>query len=102
MSAPGSPYDNAQAESSMKTLKKEEVDSKNYQTIEEARRNIGPFLETTYNRQRLHPALGYKSPADFERQLNPPTSNSNSTPPVTQTFCLTRGVQSTGSARISG
>jgi putative transposase len=78
MSAPGNPYDNAKAESFMKTFKKEEVDAKSYKTIQEARSNIGPFLETTYNRQRLHSALGYQTPAGFENQLN-----SNNAPYVT-------------------
>lgn len=70
MSAPGNPYENAKAESFMKTLKKEEVNASEYQTIEEARLNIGTFLENTYNRQRLHSALGYKPPARFETELN--------------------------------
>ena len=69
MSAPGNPYHNAKAESFMKTLKKEEVNASSYRTIAEARSNIGRFLETTYNRQRLHSALGYKPPVEFEADL---------------------------------
>lgn len=69
MSAPGNPYHNAKAESFMKTLKKEEVNASNYKTINEARTNIGHFLETTYNRQRLHSALGYKPPVEFEADI---------------------------------
>jgi putative transposase len=69
MSAPGNPYHNAKAESFMKTLKKEEVNAADYRTISEARANIGRFLETTYNRQRLHSALGYKPPVEFEADL---------------------------------
>jgi putative transposase len=53
----------------MKTLKHEEVNASNYTSIEEARANIGHFLETTYNRQRLHSALGYKPPVEFEAQF---------------------------------
>jgi putative transposase len=69
MSAPGNPYHNAKAESFIKTLKHEEVNASNYTSIEEAGANIGRFLETTYNRQRLHSALGYKPPVAFEAQF---------------------------------
>ena len=77
MSRPGNPYDNAKAESFMKTLKTEEVNGKAYASIEDARRQIGEFIETIYNRQRLHSALGYKPPVEFEAELRPvaPTSN---------------------------
>jgi putative transposase len=75
MSAPGNPYHNAKAESFMKTLKKEEVNAADYRTIGEARSNIGRFLETTYNRQRLHSALGYKPPAEFEADLRQAQTN---------------------------
>ena len=70
MSAPGNPYHNAKAESFMKTLKKEEVNASHYRNIAEARADIGTFLETTYNRQRLHSALGYKPPVEFEAGLS--------------------------------
>ena len=66
MSRKGNPYDNAKAESFMKTLKKEEVHRMEYRDIAEARRSIGKFLESTYNRKRLHSALGYRPPAEFE------------------------------------
>jgi putative transposase len=72
MSAPGNPYDNAKAESFFKTLKKEEINANAYSSIDEARSNIGSFLETTYNRQRLHSALGYKPPTEFEADLSNP------------------------------
>lgn len=72
MSAPGNPYDNAKAESFFKTLKKEEINAKAYSSIHDARSNIGSFLETTYNRQRLHSALGYKPPTEFEADLSIP------------------------------
>jgi putative transposase len=75
MSAPGNPYHNAKAESFMKTLKKEEVNAADYKTINEARSNIGRFLETTYNRQRLHSALGYKPPVEFEADLRQAQTN---------------------------
>ena len=71
MSRVGSPYDNARAESFMSTLKREEVDGREYRTAQEARRSIGSFIEAVYNRQRLHSALSYRAPADFEAALRP-------------------------------
>jgi transposase InsO family protein len=69
MSRRGNPYDNAQAESFMKTLKYEEVYRSEYLDFADARRRIGHFLESVYNRKRLHSALGYLPPAEFEQQL---------------------------------
>ena len=69
MSRVGNPYDNAKAESFMKTLKQEEVDGSAYRDADEARREIGTFLEQIYNRQRLHSALAYRPPAEFEANL---------------------------------
>jgi putative transposase len=69
MSRAGSPYDNAKAERFMRTLKDEEINGKTYSSLEDARQNIGAFLETVYNRGRLHSALGYKPPVEFEEQL---------------------------------
>jgi transposase InsO family protein len=71
MSRVGSPYDNAKAESFMKTLKQEEVDGRAYRDAVEARRSIGSFIEHIYNRQRLHSALAYLSPTEFETTLRP-------------------------------
>jgi putative transposase len=69
MSRVGSPYDNAQAESFMRTLKQEEVDGRAYRDASEARGSIGRFIDEVYNRQRLHSALAYLSPAEFEATL---------------------------------
>jgi putative transposase len=69
MSRVGNPYDNAKAESFMKTLKQEEVYAKTYADLEDARRQIGAFIETVYNARRLHSALGYKPPVEFENEL---------------------------------
>jgi len=66
MSRKGNPYDNATLESFMKTLKTEEVYLNEYETEQEARRNIGQFIETIYNVKRLHSSLGYCSPVEFE------------------------------------
>jgi transposase InsO family protein len=66
MSRPANPYDNAKAESFMKTLKAEEVDGRSFKDITTARRSIGKFIDTIYNTERLHSALGYCSPLEFE------------------------------------
>ena len=70
MSRVANPYDNAKAESFMKTLKAEEVNGKAYGTFDQARRDIGAFIETVYNTERLHSALGYKPPVEFEADLS--------------------------------
>ena len=71
MSRIGCPYDNAKAESFMKTLKQEEVDGRAYRDIDHARSAIGAFFENVYNRHRLHSALAYRPPAEFEANLPP-------------------------------
>ena len=70
MSRKGNPYDNAQAESFMKTLKYEEVYRSEYRDEREVRRGIKRFLEKVYNEKRLHSALGYLPPVEFERNLS--------------------------------
>lgn len=69
MSRKGNPYDNAFAESFMKTLKYEEVYLQEYESLLEARASIERFLEEVYNQKRLHSALGYLPPAEFEHHL---------------------------------
>ncbi|PYM53281.1 MAG: hypothetical protein DMD77_27200 [Candidatus Rokuibacteriota bacterium] len=66
MSRIGSPYNNTKAESFMSTLKREEVDGRAFHDVTDARRSMGTFIEEVYNRQRLHSALSYLAPADFE------------------------------------
>jgi len=70
MSRPGNPYDNAWAESFMKTLKVEEVDGRRYRNFDEAASSIGNFIEEVYNQQRLHSALDYRPPSEFEAEIN--------------------------------
>jgi transposase InsO family protein len=69
MSRKGNPYDNAIAESFMKTLKYEEVYRDDYQDLLQARSSIQRFLEQVYNEKRLHSALGYLPPIEFEQTL---------------------------------
>ena len=66
MAAKGNPYENAQAESFFKTLKKEEVYLKEYKTFDEAQCDIGHFIGEVYNAKRLHSSLGYLPPLEFE------------------------------------
>jgi len=76
MSRPGNPYDNAQCESFMKTLKQEEIYGNEYVDLEDLLRHIAVFLEQYYNRCRLHSALDYRPPEEFEQELaSLPTSS---------------------------
>jgi putative transposase len=74
MSRRGNPYDNALAEAFMKTLKYEEVYRSEYRDLCDAHASIGEFIESVYNRKRLHSALGYRPPAEFERLAVHPQS----------------------------
>jgi putative transposase len=74
MSRIGNPYDNAKAESFMKTLKQEQVNGCTYRDADHAREMISSFIENVYNRQRLHSALAYQSPDEFEAHLHPQRS----------------------------
>jgi putative transposase len=69
MSRKANPWDNAACESFMKTLKYEEVYRQEYRALAEARRSIQQFLEKIYNQKRLHSALGYSTPVEFEASL---------------------------------
>jgi hypothetical protein len=68
MSRPGNPYDNARCERFMQTLKQEEIYASAYRDLEHLRENLGDFIEHYYNRKRLHSALGYRTPEEFERE----------------------------------
>lgn len=70
MSRSGNPYDNALAESFMRTLKCEEVYLHQYRDRDDALAHLQDFLERIYNRERLHSALGYLPPASYEETWN--------------------------------
>ena len=74
MSRPANPYDNASCESFMKTLKREEIYANDYVDLEHLRRNVEAFIDDYYNRCRLHSALGYQPPEEFEQQLKTATT----------------------------
>jgi transposase InsO family protein len=78
MSRSGNPYDNATCESFMKTLKYEEVYRQEYRDLADARACIDRFIEKTYNGKRLHSALGYRPPIEFERSLSDPSPSQQS------------------------
>jgi putative transposase len=79
MSRTGNPYDNAKAESFMKTLKSEEVYLRQYRDQEDARASIQQFIEEVYNRKRLHSSLGYLSPEAFEQRNRPGATDDGGT-----------------------
>ena len=78
MSRPANPYDNASCESFIKTLKREEIYANKYENLEHLRANIEEFIDQYYNRQRLHSALGYQSPEEFEQRSKSRAADSRS------------------------
>jgi putative transposase len=70
MSRPANPYDNAACESFMKTLKQEEIYCNRYRDFPELSAHVEEFLERYYNQQRLHSALGYRTPEEFEQSYS--------------------------------
>jgi putative transposase len=66
MTAQGKPEENAYAERLMRTIKEEEVDLSEYLDLDDARRQIGCFIEDVYMTKRIHCALGYLTPSEFE------------------------------------
>jgi transposase InsO family protein len=79
MSRPANPYDNAGCESFLKTLKREEIYAHDYRDLEHLFANIEAFIEQYYNRCRLHSALGYRSPEQFEREASTTVNSAGAT-----------------------
>jgi hypothetical protein len=79
MSRPANPYDNASCESFMKTLKREEIHANEYRDLDDLRTNIQAFIEQYYNRLRLHSALGYQPPEEFEQAASSATASQGAT-----------------------
>lgn len=71
MSRPASPWENGKCESFIRTLKREEIDARRYTSFDELRQHLEEFIEQIYNQTRLHSALGYHSPAEFEEAQAP-------------------------------
>ena len=77
MSRAGHPWENGKCESFMATLKREQIDARPYTSLEELERDIQEFIDQTYNRVRLHSALTYLSPEQFEARQ----AQAKTTPP---------------------
>lgn len=73
MSRAGSPWENGKCESFINTLKREEIDARRYRGFDELQQHLKEFIEQVYNHVRLHSALGYRSPEEFEESLQAPT-----------------------------
>jgi transposase InsO family protein len=80
MSRPANPYDNATCESFMKTLKQEEIYCNQYAGFDELSQHLEEFMGAYYNRLRLHSALGYRTPEEFERDAAAAPASSGGTP----------------------
>jgi len=88
MSRKGNPYDNAQAESFIKTLKNEEVYLWDYKTFEDVKKRIPYFIEEVYNEKRLHSALGYCPPNEYESLVARKENNSTQTLLTLEALCV--------------
>ena len=97
MSRPANPYDNASCESFLKTLKREEIYANRYRDLGHLRTNIEVFIEQYYNRVRLHSALGYRPPEEFEQVVVPANPSGAAT---LQFFQLAERVESEGAKSV--
>jgi transposase InsO family protein len=88
MSRKGNPYDNAQAESFIKTLKSEEVYLWDYKTFEDVKERIPYFIEEVYNEKRLHSALGYCPPNEYEELVARSLNSDRQTLLTSEVLCV--------------
>lgn len=88
MSRKGNPYDNAQAESFMKTLKNEEVYLWDYKTFEDVKKRVPYFIEEVYNEKRLHSALGYCPPNEYEALVARKENTNRQTQLTSEALCV--------------
>jgi putative transposase len=91
MSRPANPYDNAACESFMKTLKQEEIYCHQYADLGDLSAHLEEFLDTYYNRQRLHSALGYRTPEEFEQEAAKQAGSDRSTEAAVMKFFTPQG-----------
>ena len=82
MSRPANPYDNASCESFIKTLKREEIYANEYENLEHLRNHVEEFIDRYYNQQRLHSALGYRPPEEFEQEAKNENNSKSISPSV--------------------
>ncbi len=82
MSRPANPYDNATCESFLKMLKREEINANTYRDFEQLEQRLEEFVEQYYNRLRLHSALRYQSPEEFEKRAAQRTSEATRKGPM--------------------
>jgi putative transposase len=94
VSRPGKPYDNAHCESFLKTLKREEIYANDYRDLEDLLANVVAFIEQYYNKRRLHSALGYRPPEDFEREIE------HRTPPLRRSGAIIKDFQAWGDRSV--
>jgi putative transposase len=94
VSRPGKPYDNARCESFLKTLKREEIYANDYRDLEDLLANVVAFIEQYYNQRRLHSALGYSPPEDFEKEIE------HRTPPLRRSGAIIKDFQAWGDRSV--
>ena len=99
MSRAGNPFDNARCESFIKTLKQEEIELGEYRDLDELRAHIEEFIEQYYNRCRLHSALRYQSPCEFEEQLQSTPSSVDSWAAGVSFLGMGKSINAMGSSR---